>query len=125
MADINDVKMELDQIWQELHTKQERVRPAVWFAFLMWIIGCTVSGAWWAATTTSQLGALESALTAAVGAQYNAATAEQDLRLRDQRIDFLQQQLDAHANGDKEAHRQFRDQLHVHEEKIRSIELNK
>lgn len=125
MADMDDVKQELDALWKELHTKQERVKPAVSFAFLMWLIGVTVSGAWWAATMTSQLQGLEGALTAATNSQYKTETAAQDLRLRDQRLDFLQQQMDAHKSTDVEEHRALKDRLKAAEEKIRAIELNK
>jgi len=125
MADNEDVKQELDKIWRELHTKQERVKPAVSFAFLMWLIGVTVSGAWWAATMTSQLQGLEGALTAATNSQYKSETAAQDLRLRDQQIDFLQQQVDAHKTTDLEEHRALKDRVKAAEEKIRALELNK
>jgi len=123
MADLDEVKQELDQIWKELHTKQERVRPAVSFSFLIWVIGVTVSGAWWAATMTSQMGQMRDALTAAASSQYKTETATQDLRLRDQQIDFLQQQVDAHKATDTEEHRALKDRLKAAEEKIRALEL--
>jgi hypothetical protein len=125
MSDMQELKQELDQIWQELHAKQDRIKPAVAVTFLIWIVGSTVSGAWWAATTTAQLRALQQTVVESAKAQYSAGTAAQDFRLRDQRLDFLQQQIDTHSNGDKEAHRQFRDQLNAHEEKMRQLELKK
>jgi len=125
MTDMQELKQELDQIWQELHTKQDRIKPAVAVTFLIWIVGATVSGVWWAATTTSQLRTLQQVVVDGTKAQYSISTAVQDFRLRDQRLDFLQQQIDTHQNSDKEAHRQFRDQLNAHEQKIRELELRK
>lgn len=125
MADLDEVKHELDEIWKELRTKQERVKPAAVVMFLLWIIGATVSGAWWAATTSQQLQTLSKTMTEGAKAQYSIGTAVQDFRLRDQRIDFLQQQINTHVDGDKEAHRQFRDQLNAHEKKLQQLEMKK
>lgn len=123
MTDFNDLKTELDQIWQELHGKQDRVKPAVIITLLIWLVGATVSGAWWAATITGDLANLQQAVLDSSRAQYTVGTASQDFRLRDQQLKFMQDQIQANTANDKATHGELRNRLREVEDKQRELEL--
>ena len=102
--DATAIKQELDEIRDELKNKQDKVRPALVFTFFLWVIGVTVSGSWWAATTSAQLHALEYVVERGMSARYTQHDAEHDFKLRDQRLDFLQNQLVARIKACEQEH---------------------
>ena len=98
------IKQELGVIQDELKNKQEKIRPTLVFTFFLWVIGVTISGSWWAATTSAQLHALEYVVERGVSSRYTKHDAEHDFKLRDQRLDFLQDQLVARIEACEQEH---------------------
>ena len=58
--ELQDIKDDMDTIRQDLHA-MSKAKPAgpvsvlIWVPLVLWIVGATVTGIWWAATLTAQV----------------------------------------------------------------------
>lgn len=101
-------QQELDDIWKTVHKidneKQDRIKVGVWIGLFGTLVLNAIVLAFSAGMVVSRLNTLESAFEAGTVDRYRGSQALQDFKLRDQRLDFLQEQIDQIKEEDK-AHR--------------------
>jgi len=100
--DLADIKDELDDVKDTVkeiaQTKQNRISFSVVASLMIFMIGQAGAAIWWAGTTTATLSSLVKIIENNTMDRYPAARASADFELRDQRIDFIQDQIDNSLN---------------------------
>lgn len=91
-----DDQTKIEQLEEEIHLlhikckKRQKMGPIAIGIIFVWLIFHSVAVVWWAHIDSNRMEALEEK----TAARYFAYQAEADFGLRDQRMDFLQKQLD-------------------------------
>ena len=73
--------------------KQDKIKPVVFFSVFAYLLSTAVGGAWWASAMTAQLSNISKVIEQQAGDRYTSLDARHDFANRDQRLDFMQQQL--------------------------------
>lgn len=97
--EIQDIKDDMDSMKKDLHsiTKQKQTSPVsalVWVPLVIWIVGATVTGIWWAATLTAQVASLTKVVETSSEDRYKATQANSDFELRDLRIEQIEDDVE-------------------------------
>ena len=85
-----------DRLFEKLRegdTKEKRI--GAWIVpVILFMIGQFSLGIWWAADVSARLTIIEQKLVSAASDRYRGADATRDFNIRDDRLDFIQDQID-------------------------------
>lgn len=110
-----EIKKELDEVRGIVYdlkaTKQDRVKAVVWVPLVVWIFTQSLGGVWFAASMSSKIDNLATIVESGTTDRYYRTQAQADFALRDQRINFLQEQIKVNNDKQDARYKEFRNHL--------------